>query len=317
MCSVGPIVLGAVLALGSAGWAKSPSDGCKSPVEFYGTYSLGTKAGKGKVTMPERVEELRSLGGNMIVGAPDDSKLPNAVPSDMWVVPGCSLMHPKAWKRNGGWDEGTARQNLALLADRFARHPRVYGICITHEVTEWADHARRVWMYKLAKEFFRDKPVIQYYATLWDKENARGEKRDEYGKNGERETDILFVSLQGVSRDGHYSPNKAKKLEEVLTAAARTPGVPVWGQTSINADHKYVTGPDSMLRIWGEHGEHMSDWTDKLFAVVRKGDDGKALRLSGFFWRSLGRFPYDLGYPEFADHRAQVRTVARKRCGLS
>jgi hypothetical protein len=38
------------------------------------------------------------------------------------------------------------------------------------------------------------------------------------------------------------------------------------------------------------------------------------VRFTGFFWRSFGRFPYDLAYPDFAAHRAQVRTIGEAAC---
>jgi len=187
-------------------------------------------------------------------------------------------------------------------------------VCITHEVTEFADHARRRWMYRLAKEYFPDKKVIHYYGHLWDRgPSGRGPKVEGYGLGGEVETDVLFVSLQAVSK-ARFHPEKAQRLEEILRYAARTPSVPVWGQTSVNADHKYVNGPGSMVAAWGRQGENLSAWADALFRIVHVDAAGRTLRLSGFFWRSLGRFPYDLGYPEFAAQRAKVRLVGKQLC---
>jgi hypothetical protein len=301
------------LALALALAASSVGAECKAPLRYYGTYSLGTKAGAAKVSLPSRVDELRRLGGNMVVGTGEDTDILNLLPDGMLAVPGCSLMKKRDWQLNGQWNEAQARARLAKLAKRFASHPRVYGVCLTHEVTEYADHARRRWMYRLAKEYFGDKKVIQYYGVLWDRQNPTGEKVEGYGQNGELETDVLFVSLPVVAK-GKFNAGNVRRLRAALEAAARTPGIPVWGQTSINADNKIVTGPESMTAIWGAQGENMGIWADTLLATEGPDTGTGALRLSGFFWRSLGRFPWDLGYPAFAAHRAQVHAIAEKAC---
>jgi len=283
-------------------------------VRYYGTYSVAPKGKKvDHAELAVRLRELRDLGANMVVATGRKTAVLDVLPEGMLAVPGCGLMRKRDWETNGRFDEARARTKLASLAARFAHHPRVYGVCITHEVTEYADHARRRRMYRLAKEYFPEKKVIQYYAALWDK-GPKGKKVYGYGENGEVETDILFVSLQGVTRDGRFRGQDVRNLEQALEAAARTPGIPVWGQTSINADHKYVTGPESMNSIWGKEGEHMPIWAEALFRTVRKDREGHPLRLTGFFWRSLGRFPYDLGYPAFAAHRAQMRAISKKLC---
>ena len=304
-----------VLALGAALGAPAAGAAC-APLRYYGTYSLGQKAGSRTVSLPDRIAEVRSLGADMIVGTGDKTDILNLLPEGMLAVPGCGLLKPRDWQKDGRWDEAQARARLAVLAKRFGHHPRVYGVCITHEVTEYADHARRRWMYQLAKEYFPDKKVIQYYGVLWDRKNPLRMKVDGYGKNGEVETDVLFVSLQAVTK-GRFDLEHARKLREALAAAARTPGIPVWGQTSINADHKFVTGPGSMIAIWGEHGENMAAWADALFRTTGPDTPGGPLRLSGFFWRSLGRFPWDLGYPAFTAQRVQMRAIGAKRCGRS
>ena len=290
--------------------------GCTSAVRWYGTWSLGKKAGDETVSLERRVDEVRGLGANMVVGIGNKAKLADLLPDGMLAVPGCSLMKKRDWQTDGRFDEAKARKRLAKLARRYDHHPRVYGVCITHEVTEYADHARRVWMYRLAKQYFPDKKVIQYYGLLTDRMNPAGVRVDGYGKNGERETDVLFVSLPAVAK-GQFSQANVRRLKDALTAAARTPGVPVWGQTSINADNKIVTGPESMTAIWGTHGENMAAWTDTLFRTVGSDTPGGPLRLNGFFWRSLGRFPWDLGYPAFADHRARMRAIGQETCARS
>jgi hypothetical protein len=298
------MILLALLALAAipAGAAAPPR------LAYYGTYSLGTKAGRAEVPLRERVAEARRLGANMIVGIGDNEKLLALLPAGMLAVPGCSLMKPRDWKTDGRWDEAAARERLAKLARRYGTNPRVYGVCISHEVTEYADHARRHWMYRLAKEFFPEKKVIQYYGVLWDRQNPEGKKVSGYGEHGERETDVLFVSLPAV-RQKAFSKENVRHLEDALEAAARTPGVPVWGQTSINADNKMVSGPETMTSVWGAHGENMSVWAETLLHTERKDADGHPLRLTGFFWRSLGRFDWDLGYPAFADHRAHMQAI--------
>jgi len=289
---------------------------CTSAVRYYGTWSLGQKAGPETVSLQSRVDEVRGLGANMVVGIGGKKKVLDLLPDGMLAVPGCSLMKKRDWQTDGRWDEAKARKRLAKLGRRYDDNPRVYGVCITHEVTEYADHGRRVWMYRLAKQYFPDKKVIQYYGVLTDTLNPAGVKVDGYGKNGERETDVLFVSLPAVAK-GHFSRDNVRRLRDALAAAARTPGVPVWGQTSINADNKIVTGPESMTAIWGEHGENMSVWTDILFETAGPDTPAGPLRLTGFFWRSLGRFPWDLGYPAFADHRARMRAIGQETCARS
>jgi hypothetical protein len=58
----------------------------------------------------------------------------------------------------------------------------------------------------------------------------------------------------------------------------------------------------------------MRPWADRLLRTEVRGADARPIRLAGFFWRSLGRFPYDLGYPAFAEHRAALRAIGRDIC---
>lgn len=281
----------------------------------YGTYSISPKKGEGKMPVADRLQQIRELGADMVVAVGDKLKVLDALPPGMLAVPGCGLMKKKDWQDpDGHWSAAVARVHLARLAAKFANHPRVYGVCITHEVTEYADHARRRWMYQLAKEYFPRKKVIHYYGTIYDRLTPSGEKNYSYGLNGEVETDVFFVSLPAVGKDGRYMPEKAQRMEPILESAARTPGIPLWGQTSINADHKYVKGAESMYAIWGQHGENMSRWVESLLRYERLDAHGRPVRLNGFFWRSLGRFPYDLGYPPFSDHRTQMRVIAANLC---
>jgi hypothetical protein len=290
-----------------------PKPACDGTMQFYGTYSIGTRAGDTRIPLGDRLRELESLGGNVVVATGRGTEILDLLPPGMQAVPGCGLMGRTDWQTDGRWDERRARSQLERLAVLFADHPRVLGICLTHEVTEYADHDRRVWMYRLAKEYFPRKLVIQYYASLFDQQNPARVWVDEYGRRGERETDVLFVSLQ-AARKGRFRVDNVNTLKRALAAADRTPGVPVWGQTSINADHRYVTGPDSMVRIWGPNGENMTVWADALRRASHRTADGRELRLSGFFWRSLGRFPHDLGEPRFSAHRARVRAIAKELC---
>lgn len=297
------------------GVTPAPASGAPGCGFFYGTYSVGPKDGNiDKETVETRLQELRRLGANMVVATGPKTKVLDLLPKGMLAVPGCGLMKKKDWQEDGKWSETHAREKLAKLAEKFANHPRVYGVCLTHEVTEYADHARRRWMYQLAKQYFPRKKVIQYYGTVYDRFGAGGDKQYSYGENGEVETDVFFVSLPAVGKDGRYTPDKAKRLDVILESASRTPEVPVWGQTSINADHKYVHGAQSMYDIWGQRGENMAPWVESLLRFERRDTNGRPVRLSGFFWRSLGRFPYDLGYPEFTAHREQVRRIATNVC---
>src|SRR5262245_7685452 len=309
------LALSLALAFALAAPVRGATTTCTDGVRWYGTYSVGDKAGDGKVPLADRLRELRALGANLVVGTGKKTHVLDQLPEGLLGVPGCGLMKREDWQtKDGRWDEARARKKLAELAARFDHHPKVYGVCLTHEVTEYADHARRVWMYQLAKEYFKAKPVIQYYGLLTDSRNPQGKKVDGYGLHGERETDILFVSLPAVAKGHFRGPDDLGRLHTALTAAARTPGVPVWGQTSINADNKMVNGPETMRTVWGAHGENMPVWADALLRTTGPDVDGSPIRLSGFFWRSLGRFPWDLGYPAFTDHRAQMRAIRAKHC---
>jgi hypothetical protein len=302
--------LGLLAQAASGAWAA----GCY-PLEYYGSYSVGRLAGPRKVSTASRLRELRDLAANAVVIG-DDKKDLDVLPPGLQAIAGCGLMKRSDWQRAGSWDEARARSRLAKVAARYGHDPRVVGICLTHEINEYADHAHRRWMYRLAKEYFPGQLVLHYYSRLWDDVNPTGKKVYGYGLDGEVESDVLFVSMQAV-RKGSFSLDQAGKLEQVLRYAARTPGIPVWAQTSVNADHSYVTGPDSMIAIWGAHGENLAIWADKLFRTVHTDTTGRQVRLTGFFWRSLGRFPYDLGYPAFAAQRAQVRAIGEKICPLS
>ena len=303
-----------LVALALLGLARSASAaGDCVPLTFYGVYSPGPKSGDAKVSLDRRLREIQDLGGNMIIATGDGTEVLDALPPGMLAVPGCSLMKKRDWQTDGRWDEAHARQRLSSLAHKFAHDRRVYGICLTHEITEYADHERRRWMYRLAKEYFPDKKVFHYYGVLWDKLNPEGKKVHGYGKDGEVETDVLFVSLPAV-RKGRYDLAQVRRLEDALAAVEKTPGIPVWGQTSINADQKYVKGAETMTEIWGEQGEKMTRWTDALFAAKPAGGKDSSVRLNAFFWRAMGRFPYDLAYPPFTAERAQVKAIGAQRC---
>jgi hypothetical protein len=38
------------------------------------------------------------------------------------------------------------------------------------------------------------------------------------------------------------------------------------------------------------------------------------VRLNAFFWRAMGRFPYDLAYPPFTAQRAKAKAIGAQRC---
>jgi len=310
--ALGLLAVSAVLvATAPPAWAGAPA--CIGHVQYYGTYSIGRKAGQTQVPLVQRLRELSALGANMVVATGAGTEILALLPPGMLAVPGCGLMKREDWQTDGRWDEARARARLAKLAAAFADHPRVLGVCLTHEVTEYADHERRHWMYRLAKEYFPRTQVIQYYGHLYDRENPRRERVHGYGLRGERETDILFLSLPATD-DGRFAPENVRRLDDALAAAEHTPGVPVWGQTSINADHRYVTGPESMRATWGARGENMKRWGELLLRRTHRDRSGRTLGLSGFFWRSLGRFPFDLGHPAFADHRARVHAISKELC---
>jgi len=302
----------ALLALAFALGARPARAECVYPLTYYGTYSVGTKAGGEEVSLEGRLQELRGLGANLIVATGARADILDLLPDGLLAVPGCGLMQREDWQTDGQWDEAHARARLAQIAPLFANHPRVFGICLTHEVTEYANHSRRRWMYRLAKAYFPNKKVFHFYGVLYDRLNPSRRKVYGYGRRGQVESDILFVNLP-ATQQGRFSLAQVRRLKETLTNAARTPDIPVWGETSINADTEYVTGPDSMVEVWGQNGENMALWTDALFRTVRR-KGPRPLRLTGFFWRSLGRFPYDLGYPAFSAERAQVRAIGESVC---
>jgi len=263
---------------------------------YYGTYSLGTRNG---TTLADRARELQALGGNFVMATGKSSSPLAALPPGMRAAPGCTLMPAEDWKDGrGNWDEEAARRHLRPLAAQFDDDDRVWGICLSHEVDEFADHARRVWMYRLAKGVFRRKPVFFYYADT----------PPDYGAGGEVEGDVFFVALPPYTRDGDYDRDKlVQKLDRALAAADRTPGIPFWAQTSINADQAYVKGPETMVRTWGPGGGRMIAHANTICS--RRSPGGK--RVSAFFWRSLGRFEWDLGYPAFTEQRQRVQEIAR------
>lgn len=285
-----------LLALPLAALAKPgvPSPACG--LRFYGTYSLGTRYDR---SLRERARELHELGGNFVVATGESTRLLDDLPPGMQAAPGCTLMQPRDWKdASGAWSEETASRRLPLLAARLDHDPRVWGICLSHEVEEFADHERRVWMYRLAKRYF-SKPVFFYYAG----------PAPDYGARGQVESDVLFVALPPYDAHGAYDVHKVDDwLDRTLALADRTPGIPVWLQTSINADQRYVHGPETMTRTWGADGERMLSHV----ATVTSRRSPHGTRVSGFFWRSLGRFEWDLGYPPFAAERARVREIARR-----
>ena len=82
----------------------------------------------------------------------------------------------------------------------------------------------------------------------------------------------------------------------------------MWAQTSINADQAYVTGPETMIRTWGPDGERMIDHARTIFSRTSPAGTG----ITGFFWRSLGRFEWDLGYPPFTAQRARDLEIAQQ-----
>src|ERR1041385_7429720 len=282
------LVLAAVLAASVCAAAEHGApDGRFCP---YGTYSLGTKYAS---SFRDRAAELRSLGGDFVVGMKTTRGQLDDLPPGILAAPGCSLLKKSQWR-----DEQAARRRLGELAADFATHPRVWGVCIGHEVDEFADHQQRARMYRLAKPFFPGKHVFFYYAHV----------PSDYGIGGEIESDVFFTALNPFDKQGNFDLAKAThKLDAALAAVDRTPGIPVWGQTSINADHGYVSGPETRSRTWGANGENMVAEAHELFA--RRSPAGA--RLAGFFWRSLGRFDWDRGYPAFAAQRQRVREVAR------
>jgi hypothetical protein len=269
--------------------------GCR--LKFYGTYSLGTRDG---VSLPDRVAQLRDLGGNFVVALGKSRRDLDALPPGMLGAPGCSLMKPNHWKdATGKWSASAAHGRLQALADEFDNHPRVWGVCLSHEVNEFADHGRRVWMYRQAKRVFHNKKVFFYYARA----------PEDYGLHGQVEGDVFFFALPPFTRTGEYDLSAlVEKLERGLAVIDRTPDIPLWAQTSINADQSYVTGPDTMILTWGPDGERMIEHARAIFSRTSPAGTG----VTGFFWRSLGRFEWDLGYPPFTAERARVLEIAQQ-----
>jgi hypothetical protein len=69
---------------------------CEHRLEYYGTYSVGRKAGSAKVSLGARLRELRAMGVNMIVATGDGTDVLDALPEGMLAVPGYASRNIRA-----------------------------------------------------------------------------------------------------------------------------------------------------------------------------------------------------------------------------
>jgi hypothetical protein len=180
-----------------------------------------------------------------------------------------------------------------------------------HEVLEWATHAQRVQIYRVAKHWFPHTPVVTYYAGIYrgfDPSYAAtthpggpgGLWRD-YAF-GPGECDIALVNVRILATpntldavDDHPGPFVAANFaaaaaKTVAAVHAASPKTPIFISTNLASDPAMRTKPAAM---WPT--SELSAWYHSLVALP--GVDGVQLR-------SFGRFTYDLGNPQFTAQQA-------------
>ena len=167
---------------------------------------------------------------------------------------------------------------------------------LAHEVHEFATHQERVRMYRLAKQYFPETPIIMYYGASIDRmEQKPGKLNHRYGPG---ECDIALISVGKARIDGKIDIEDALKrlgqLRDIIKQ--RSPTVEVWVVRSFARDDAMRSEKTSMwfpeeIRSYGR-------------ALIQSG------KLDGFFFRGYGRFTYDLGYPEWEEQRRAFGSIA-------
>lgn len=189
-----------------------------------------------------------------------------------------------------------------------------------HEVLEWATHAQRVQIYRVAKHWFPHTPVVTYYAGVYRGFDPGVADTPHPGGSGglwrdyafgPGECDIALVNVRILatpntldSVDDHgggfvaatYAAAAAKTVAAVHAASPKTP---IFISTNLAGDSAMRTKPTAM---WSP--SELSAWYHALVALPD---------VDGVQLRSFGRFKYDLGSPQFTAQRAtwqQLGTLA-------
>ena len=175
-----------------------------------------------------------------------------------------------------------------------------------HEVLEWATHAQRVEIYRVAKHWFPHTPIAVYYAGIYrgfdpamsDQTHAGGPGGvwQDYAY-GPGEADIALVNVRINATpdtldfvDDHPGPfqpaNFAAAAKKTVAAVhAATPDTPIFISTNLASDPAMRLRPQAM---WSP--AQLSSWYHSLVALPG---------VAGVQLRSFGRFTYDLGNPRF------------------
>jgi hypothetical protein len=185
-----------------------------------------------------------------------------------------------------------------------------------HEVLEWATHAQRVQMYRLAKHWFPHTPIAVYYAGInrpvdpaWANvrhSGGAGGTWSDYAY-GAGETDIALVNVRKGAApatldnvddyNGSFVPADFAAAARISVAdiTSRTPHTPVFVSTNIAGDEQMSANPRAM---WS--AADLRAWYDALVAIP--GVEGVQLR-------SYGRFTYDLANQRFTQQQATWRAL--------
>jgi hypothetical protein len=248
-----------------------------------------------------RMSELKGLGVNTIIEGehPLDEQFVNDLHSYgiKWAA---KVTHESDWygeRGKGDFNSAKAEEKLRKASQLTKNLDYLY---LAHEVQEFATHEERVVMYKLVKRYFPRTPVIMYYSAAIDRmEQSLAKTNYRYGTG---ETDIALISIavhEGSNKDSKVdvaeSVSRLKRVSRIIKD--RSPSVRIWILTSFARDNSMRTIKKSM-------------WSSDVIASY-----GSALiksgQLDGFFFRSYGRFYYDLGYPEWTKQREVVSELFR------
>lgn len=151
---------------------------------------------------------------------------------------------------------------------------------LNHEVMEYASHSERVAMYNIAKEYFPNTPIANYYGGkifLWpyskpDARHPRGGKWREFAL-GPGEADVVHVAVP---------PARISEVSKILAIRdSVSPHALLLTHSSFGHDDDMKADPREM---WS--ADAIRSYLD---CMLSSGVDGVLLR--GF-----GRWKYDLGY---------------------
>ncbi|MFL6240308.1 MAG: hypothetical protein ACJ735_12535 [Actinomycetes bacterium] len=219
------------------------------------------------------------------------------------------------WFTHGVFDPTAARTAFARtdlnhdgVSDLDGRLDLLYQ---GHEVLEWATHAQRVQIYRVAKKWFPHTPVAFYYAGMYRPFDPAWANRSHAGGPGGVWRDYAYgpgeadVVLVNVRRNA--TPDTLDNVDEggggfnaaAFAAAARktvdvvhrsTPSVPIFVSTNIASDTAMASNPAAM---WS--ATDLTSWYHALAAIPG---------VAGVQLRSYGRFTYDLANPRYSGQQA-------------